>query len=298
MLPADSASLPRLGLKVYSAHQTVIISGVQASLEARMEQSHIFAGLDGRPRSEKPRTAGLTMVVDWGLGPNRQQDLQSTGAAYFDFAKIAVGLSRMYTNDTLRAKIQSYRALDIEPFPGGQYLEYADMNGKLNMYLPACAASGYRWIEVSDNVAPVELEWKVRVIKDATENYGMSVFGEVGKKEGLAHGPSFVEDAKACLDAGAKIILLEAAELVNADAETEKEVEDTVKAIGIDNVMFELPGPWIEGVTDSVIHRMRRELVDRFGVEVNIGNVMPDDLFSFEAYRRELGVNAGSPAEK
>ena len=61
--------------------------------------------------------------------------------------------------------------------------------------------------------------------------------------------------------------------------------------------MFELPGPWIEGVTESVIHRMRRELVDRFSVDVNIGNVMPDDLFSFEAYRRDLGINAGSPAK-
>ena len=265
--------------------------------EVGMEEAHIFAGLDGKPRTEKPRSVGLTMVVDWGMGPNRQQDLQVTAAAYFDFAKIAVGLSRMLTNDILHQKILSYRALDIEPFPGGQYLEYAEMQGKMDLYLPACAAAGYRWVEVSDNVAPVELAWKVQVIKEAIKNYGMNVFGEVGKKEGLPHGSSFVEDAQACLDAGAKIILLEAAELVNADAETEREVEETIKAIGVDRVMFELPGPWIAGVTESVIHKMRRDLVDRFGVDVNVGNVMPDDLFSFEAYRRELGVNAGSPAE-
>jgi len=262
-----------------------------------MDEKHLFEGLDGGNRQEKPRSAGLTMVVDWGIGPNRQFDLQAMAAPYFDFAKIAVGLSRMYSNEMLRSKIQSYRAMDIEPFPGGQYLEYAEMHGKLDLYLPACRSAGYRWIEVSDNVASVELEWKVRVIKDAVENFGMQVFGEVGKKEGLDHGPSFVEDASACLDAGASLILLEAAELVNADAETEREVEETVKAVGIDKVMFELPGPWIEGVTESVIHRMRRELVDRFGVDVNIGNVMPDDLFSFEAYRRDLGINAGSPAK-
>ena len=262
-----------------------------------MKESHIFDGLDGRPRAEKPRTTGLTMVVDWGIGPNQQQDLQVTAASYFDFAKIAVGLSRMYSNEVLLQKIQSYRSMDIEPFPGGQYLEYAEMQGKMDRYLPACAEAGYRWIEVSDNVAPVALEWKVRVIRDAVENYGMTVFGEVGKKEGLAHGPSFAEDAKACLDAGARIILLEAAELVNADSRTEREAEETIDSVGVERVMFELPGPWIEGVTDSVIHRMRRDLVDRFGVDVNIGNVMPDDLYSFEAYRRELGVNAGSPAE-
>jgi len=174
------------------------------------------------------------------------------------------------------------------------YLEYAEIQGKRDLYLPACQAAGYRWIEVSDNVAPVGLEWKVRVIKDAVENFQMNVFGEVGKKDGLGHGPSFAEDAKACLDAGAKIILLEAAELVNANPDTEREVEETVKAVGVDRIMFELPGPWIAGVTEAVIHKMRRELVDRFGVDVNVGNVEPEDLFSFEAYRRELGVNAGS----
>lgn len=257
-------------------------------------ERHIFDGLDGRERSSKPRTNGLTMVVDWGIGRRRQLDLQETAAPYFDFAKVAVGLSRMYTNDQLTEKVRSYRAVDIEPFPGGQYLEYAEIHGTLDRYLPACAEAGYRWVEVSDNVAPVALEWKTRVIRDAVENFGMSVFGEVGKKEGLAHGPRFADDAKACLDAGAAIILLEAAELVNADADTEREVEEAVDAVGVDRVMFELPGPWIEGVTDAVIHRMRRDLVDRFGVEVNVGNVMPDDLFSFEAYRRELGVNAGS----
>jgi phosphosulfolactate synthase (CoM biosynthesis protein A) len=38
---------------------------------------------------------------------------------------------------------------------------------------------------------------------------------------------------------------------------------------------------------------MRREMVDRYGPEVNLGNVMSDDLMTLEAYRRELGVNAG-----
>ena len=172
------------------------------------------------------------------------------------------------------------------------------MQGKLDHYLPACFEAGYRWIEVSDNVAPVGLEWKVRVIQDAVQNYGMEVFGEIGKKEGLDHSTSFADDAKACLDAGAKIILVEAAELGNADPETEREVDETVEAVGVEQIMFELPGPWIEGVDDALIHKLRRGLVDRFGVEVNVGNVMPDDLYSFEAYRRELGVNAGSePAD-
>lgn len=233
------------------------------------------------------------MVVDWGLGLGRQNDLTATAAPYVDFAKIAVGLSRMLPNEVLTGKVESYRAHRIEAFPGGQYLEYAQVHGKADLYLPACQKAGYRWIEVSNNVADLPLEWKVRVIGEAVTDYGMNVLGEVGKKEGLSHDTRFADDARACLDAGAGIILLEAAELVGADDATRREVDETVTAAGLDRVMFELPGPWIPGVQSHHIHRMRRDLVDRFGPEVNLGNVMPDDLLPLEAYRRKLGINAG-----
>ncbi len=258
-----------------------------------MNERHIFAGLDGSSRSRKPRSSGLTMVVDWGLGPGRQNDLTATAAPYVDFAKIAVGLSRLLPNKVLTEKVESYRAHRIEAFPGGQYLEYAQIHGKPDLYLPACQRAGYRWIEVSNNVADLPLDWKVRVIGQAVTDYGMNVLGEVGKKEGLSHDTRFADDARACLDAGAGIILLEAAELVGADDATRREVDETVAAAGLDRVMFELPGPWIPGVQSHHIHRMRRDLVDRFGPEVNLGNVMPDDLLPLEAYRRELGINAG-----
>ena len=54
---------------------------------------HFFAGLDGLPRSAKPRSSGLTMMVDWGLGPHGQEDLLTVGADYVDLAKVAVGVS-------------------------------------------------------------------------------------------------------------------------------------------------------------------------------------------------------------
>ena len=57
--------------------------------------------------------------------------------------------------------------------------------------------------------------------------------------------------------------------------------------------MFELPGPWIAGIGPSDIHRMRSDLVARYGPNVNLGNVSPADLIPLEAYRRDLGVNAG-----
>ena len=183
----------------------------------------------------------------------------------------------------------------MEPFPGGQYLEYAEVHGRLERYLPACVEAGYRWVEVSDNLAPVTLRWKERVIARAVEEFGLKVLGEVGKKEGLANAVPLADDAKACMEAGASLLLVEAAELIRGDAETRAAVDGVVAAVGLEKVIFELPGPWIAGVEEHHVHAMRRDLIDRFGPRVNIGNVEPEDLLSLEAYRRGLGVNAGAP---
>jgi phosphosulfolactate synthase len=202
-------------------------------------------------------------------------------------------MSRMLTDVLLKEKIRLYHDHKVEAFPGGQYLEYAETIGKTELYFPACVEAGYGWVEVSDNILPGSGAWKVKQIRTAV-GAGLHVLGEVGKKEGLARDASFADDARACLDAGAEIILLEAAELVSDDPAVFREVERAVVAAGSDRVMFELPGPWIEGVNLYDVHRMRRHLIDRYGREVNLGNVAADDLFSLEAYRRGLGVNAGS----
>lgn len=255
--------------------------------------THIFEGLDGITRPGKPRQVGLTMVVDHGLGLHAQEDHLTVGAEFFDFAKIMTGMTRLLSNELLTAKIELYRRYQVEPFPGGQYLEYAETQGKADLYFPAVVKAGYHWVEVSDNLLPASVEWKQHMIRQATEEFGLNVLGEVGKKEGLESSVSLADDAKACLDASARIILLEAAELVSEDVAIAKAVEEVIREVGLDKVMFELPGPWIPGVTSESIHRMRRQLLDRYGPQVNLANVDPDDLMQQEGLRRGLGVNAG-----
>ena len=137
------------------------------------------------------------------------------------------------------------------------------------------------------------LTWKAEMIHRAVNNFGMQVMGEVGKKAGGEGGTAFVDDARTCRDAGAAYILLEAAELVSNDPEVQLDIDAVVDVIGLEQVMFELPGPWIEGVHACDIHTMRRRLISDYGPNVNIGNCDPTDLINLEAYRRKLGVNAG-----
>ena len=258
---------------------------------------HIFTGLDGSDRPSKPRQTGQTMMIDWGIGIGAQADLLMASGDYIDFAKIAVGLSRLLSNDLLKEKIGDYQKHDVNPFPGGAYLEYAEVEGKADLYLPATAEAGYRWVEVSDNLFPATVDWKTRMIRSAIDDFSLKVIAEVGKKEGLANDVPLVDNARACLDASASIILVEGAELVSGDPETARAVDDIVKECGLERVMFELAGPWIKGVASHDIHSMRRLLIERYGPQVNIGNVDPGDLMSLEAYRRGIGVNAGKSAE-
>jgi len=255
---------------------------------------HFFEGFEGGRRLEKPRTTGLTMVANFGMGVRALQDLLETAAPFFDFLKIAVGLSRLYTRDALTEQIRLARAHEVEAFPGGQFLEYAEVHGKADGYFAAVVEAGYGWVEVSDNLASVSLEWKAGVIRHAREEFGLRVLGEVGKKEGGESDVRLADDARVCLDAGAEVVLLEAAEMVGDDDAAARLVEEVVDAVGVDKVLFELPGPWIGGVHLCDVHAMQSRLIARFGPDVSIGNVMPDDLMKLEAYRRGLGVNAGS----
>ncbi len=253
---------------------------------------YLFLGLDGGPRLEKPRTRELTMVANFGMSPAQVRDLLEIGAPYFDFLKIAVGLSRLFPKDVLIDVIGTCRERGVECFPGGMYLEYAEVNGKTELYFPACIEAGYKWIEVSDNLADMSVDWKQRMIRRATQEFGLSVLGEVGKKAGLQATTPLADDAKACLDAGASLILVEAAEMVSDDTATARMIEEVVQAVGLDKVMFELPGPWI-GIGHGQAFVLQSRLMDRFGLHLNIGNVVPEDLMKLEAYRRVLGVNAG-----
>jgi hypothetical protein len=55
-------------------------------------------------------------------------------------------------------------------------------------------------------------------------------------------------------------------------------------------VLIELPGPWIPGVTLSIVEDMKKFLVVEFGPDVNLANVMAQDILETEALRVGLGV--------
>lgn len=236
------------------------------------------------------------MIADWGLDPARQDAWLAAAGEFVDLAKIAVGIAALLPFEVLARKLAGYRAKNITPFPGGQFLEHAVLHGKTDEYLQAVCDAGFDCLEVSDNLLEITLDEKTELIRRARSTFGLRVLGEVGKKEGLSATADLAEDAARCLEAGAEVVFLEAADFFSGEV-NEAALGQIVDRCGLDPLIFELPGPWIRGVTLSDVHETTRWLLNRFGTEVNIANVSPDDVLKLEALRLKIGVNAGGRDE-
>ncbi|MEZ5859603.1 MAG: phosphosulfolactate synthase [Geminicoccaceae bacterium] len=259
-----------------------------------MPDQYPFAAIElpsGRSTT-KPRKTGLTMMADWGLPLHHQEDILELGGDYVDFAKIVTGSARLYKRGYLTDKLALYRDAGVRPFIGGQFFEYVLANQGWQAVAPFLAEArnlGFETIEISDNCIPLSNEDRARAVALALEN-GLSVMGEVGSKNESSDAAELIGQAETFFGAGAELVLVEAAELV-ADGRPKPEMLAELRAgLDFDRVMVELPGPWISGVTLSLIQDLKKALVRELGPDVNIANVHAEDLIATEALRVGLGV--------
>lgn len=253
---------------------------------------YAFSAIPMLARPAKPRVAGQTMMIDFGLGLRQQEDILQLASEFIDSAKVAVGVARLLPRELVERKIKLYQQYAVVPYPGGQFLEYAVLCDKVDEFLAEARAVGFPAIEVSDNLLSITLDEKRTLIARARETYGLEVYGEVGKKEGLAVTVSLEDDIQACLEAGSSKVLIEAAEIFGHGRDKTLAAQLT-EAAPLEKLMFELTGPWIEGTPYSEPDTLARWLMQTFGPNVNIGNVLPESLLRIETARRGLGVNAG-----
>ena len=240
-------------------------------------------------RPLKPRDTGLTMMIDWGLPLGLQKDISESNGHFIDLAKIAVGQSGVIDERHLQNKVRAYQEADIEPFPGGMFLEYALHLGKEKEYWEGCVKAGYRLIEVSDNAIPLDAPTKKRLISEA-RSLGMKVLGEVGSKHDLTPIDALLADINGCLEAGSWKVFVEAAELID-NGEIRMDLIDAIRAnLDGSRLIWELPGSWIPGTHECDMHALAVWLVESLGPEANIANVMPEWIVELETLRTGVGV--------
>ena len=249
--------------------------------------SFFFNSVPVREREKKPRRKGLTMMIDWGLPYSLQMDCLQSQGLYVDEAKIAAGIPKVMPGDMLKKKIDAYKSENIFTFPGGLFAEVAIAKGRYDEFLQEAAAAGFSGIEVSDNLLEIEPEQKKKAIEKAVNTYGMTVMGEVGRKEGSMSKDALIADVENCLEAGASLVLLEAHELFHGEIRADV-FEDLARRVSLETLMFELPVTVLPDVTQSYKTKILFWMIKEFGPEVNLANVEWNEVYFTEISRRGI----------
>lgn len=253
-----------------------------------------FADFPVPDRQAKPRSAGMSMMCDWGMGLGRQRDTLESAGAYIDFAKIAAGIPRFMPRVQLAGKLDLYRHHDVVTFPGGLFAEVALKLERYEPFLDQVLANGFTGVEISDNLLDLPAADKAKAIGSA-KDHGLTVFGEVGKKAGRLEDEVVLADVGRCLEAGADWILLEAAELFAGGDVRASLIQRLVGMFGRDRLIFELPVVILPGVTRDYKHSITAWLVRELGTEVGLANIEWDELYITELVRRGFAGDTSHP---
>jgi phosphosulfolactate synthase len=237
--------------------------------------------LDLPQRSPKPRDRGLTHVLDKGLSTGEVDGLMEVAGASVDIVKLGWGTAMVTGN--LEAKLERYRAHDVPVVLGGTLTEIALRDGRLEGLIAWLKELGLRHVEISDGTIELDAERKREIIARLARDF--VVFSEVGSKddERIMAPYRWVQDIEGELAAGAWKVIAEARETGTAgifrpDGEVRMGLIDEIAhAVDAARLVFEAPRK------EQQVWFLRR-----FGHEVNLGNIAPDDVLSLETLRLGL----------
>jgi phosphosulfolactate synthase len=234
-------------------------------------------------RYPKPRESGITMIFDKGLGLEATRDFLALVGDSVDLLKLAFGTTAFYPEEILRQKIALGRSLGVDVYPGGTFLEVAVCQGRAREFLERCRDLGFSCIEISDGTIQMSARTRYRLLETCLA-MGFRVLTEVGKKHPADRVPrsNIREQIAADLANGAWKVIVEGREsgkgvVIYRDDGTidDDELEGLVECV---------PDP-SRLIWEAPLKNQQQDLILRFGPNVNLGNVHPEDALSVEALR-------------
>jgi phosphosulfolactate synthase len=229
-------------------------------------------------RTAKPRQEGITHVLDRGLSVAAVDGLVEVAGDYIDLVKLGWGTAVATGN--LEAKLARYREHGIPVMFGGTLTELAIAQDRLDRLVAWLHELELDYIEVSDGTINIEHDRKLELVSSLAKEF--IVLSEVGSKDNTRIMAPFrwVEQIEAELEAGAWKVIAEAREsgsvgIFRHDGEVRMGlIDEIVHAIPPDKILFEAPRK------DQQVWFVRR-----FGPDVNLGNLTPEDVLSLETVR-------------
>lgn len=235
-------------------------------------------------RSAKPRERGITHVLDSGLSVAEVESLIEVAGAAVDLVKLGWGTAVVTEN--LDAKLACYRAHEIPVVLGGTLTELAIAQDRVGELIEWLRQLGLRHVEISDGAIQLPHARKLELIEQLAGE-GFTVLSEVGSKDAtfIMAPYVWVEQIESELAAGAWKVIAEAREsgtagIYRADGEVRTGLIDEIAhEVPVERLLFEAP-------------RKEQQVwfLQRFGHEVNLGNIAPRDVLSLETLR--LGLRA------
>lgn len=232
-------------------------------------------------RHSKPRTTGLTMVMDKGLSVKETESFIEASGEYTDFVKFGFGTS-IITNK-LEDKLSLYRSAGIRPYFGGTLFEAFAIRNMIDEFREYIDKYKLDLIEISDGSMSMPHEKKLEYIRLFSKQ--VTVLSEVGSKQSDVFIPDdqWVKLMKDELEAGSIKVIAEAREsgtigIYNSDGSTNENLINAISSqIKTSDILWEAPNG-----------KQQVWFVKLFGANVNLGNIAPNLVIPLECLRLGL----------
>lgn len=260
-----------------------------------------FLGIELHPRQHKPRSRGISMVIDIGYNPAMVESVLDQYGHLIDIAKLTE-LHLTSPVSVIKRKVAMYRAAGVKVQPGGIVIELARLQGSEKKAMDGLRELGFDALEVSSSSTSQRESEIEREFVDAARNAGFTVIGEVGKKFSTGDKTRVsdteldiketVAEFRTLMSGGAEKVYWEghvlrrimgdsAADILARHPGGTNQVMEVVKQVGAEHIIFE--------VSSMIPYIQRRAqqfwLVRNFGPEVNIGNIRLDEVQFVEHIR-------------
>ncbi len=229
-------------------------------------------------RTPKPRTSGLTMVMDKGLSVQEAKNFLSVSLPHVDIIKLGFGTAFVTAN--LEEKLEVYRSYDLPIYFGGTLFEAFLIRNQFDDYIALCKKYGISYMEVSDGSVTIPHAEKCGYIEKLTQ-HGI-VLSEVGSKDAAHIIPPYkwIELMKAELEAGATYVIAEAREAGNVGIyRGSGEVREGL----VQEILTQIPAEKI--IWEAPQKAQQLYFIELIGCNVNLGNIAPSEVIPLEAMR-------------
>ncbi len=234
-------------------------------------------------RAAKPRSRGITHVLDSGLTPEATRAFLGQAGHLVDIVKVGWGIG--YVDPTLSIRVGICTDHGCPVSLGGTLFEVAALQDRVAELRDWALSVGMTHIEVSNGLRALSASRKQALVRELAADF--VVLAETGAKEGN-YPPTpaeWGEEMARDLDAGASWVIAEGREsgtvgLYRPDQGIREDLVSAILAwIPADKVIFEAPGK-----------SQQAWFVQQLGTDVNIGNVAPASVLALETLR--LGLRA------